>query len=148
MRGGRPCSVAASVEFFQTNKDLFSVNGWLCGRLGGAVVSQLTSHQEGLSSSPRVWPSGQVCLSLCGFPAASSHSPANMHIRRLRVPPGRECVSWDEPDLCGPASNRRPSLGCHKPYPSIPTSLSQLTVEAFAGLQLQPVKECALNTPL
>lgn len=85
---GRPC-----LGRILTNKDVFWENGQLCGCLGGAVVSKLTAHQEGLSSSPRFFgPSGQVCLSLCGFPAVSSHSAKNMHIRRLQISPGCECV--------------------------------------------------------
>lgn len=51
-----------------TMKDVFQENGWLCGCLGGTVVSKLTSYQECLSSSPRFWPSVQACMSLCGFP--------------------------------------------------------------------------------
>lgn len=84
---------ATSLGRILTNKDVFWENGRLCGYLGGAVVSKLTAHQEGLSSSPRFFgPSEQVCLSLCGFPAVSSHSPKNMHIRRLQISPGCECV--------------------------------------------------------
>lgn len=119
---GRPRYVPASVGFLQTNKDVFSQNGWLCGCVGGAVLSKLTSHQQGLSSSPRFWPSVQVCMSVCGFPAVCSHSPKNMHIRRLHIPPGCECVSCGRLDLCVPAWNRRPSPRSpgHKTCESVP----------------------------
>lgn len=48
-------------------------------------------------SSPRFWPSVQACMSLCGFPAVSSHSSKNMHTEKL--PSGCECLSCDELDL-------------------------------------------------
>lgn len=48
-------------------------------------------------SSPRVWPSVQACMSLCGFPAVSSHSSKNVHTEKL--PSGCECLSCDELDL-------------------------------------------------
>lgn len=35
----------------QTMKDVFEENGWLCGCLGGSVVSKLTSYQEYLIST-------------------------------------------------------------------------------------------------
>lgn len=48
-------------------------------------------------SSPHFWPSVQACMSLCGFPAVSSHSSKNVHTEKL--PPGCECLSCDELDL-------------------------------------------------
>lgn len=47
-------------------------------------------------SSPRFWPSVQACMSLCGFPAVSSHSSKNVHTEKL--PSGCECLSCDELD--------------------------------------------------
>lgn len=107
--------------------------------------------RKGLSSSPRFWPSVQVCMSLCGFPAVSSHSPKNMHIRRLHIPPGCECVSCDELDLSVPVANRRPSLGCHKTHESIPERpclYHSLQLKPRLCFSCGPVKGCALKTPL
>lgn len=48
-------------------------------------------------SSPRFWPSVQACMSLCGFPAVSSHSSKNVHTEKL--PSGCECLCCKELDL-------------------------------------------------
>lgn len=64
---GRPCYVPALGRVL-TNKDVFWENGRLCGCLGGAVVSKLTAHQEGLSSSPRFFgPLGKFAWACVGF---------------------------------------------------------------------------------
>lgn len=86
------------------------------------MVSKLTSHQGGLSSPPRFWPSGQVCMSLCGFPAVSSHSSKNMHIRKSKTLLGvGVCVCPEMNWTCVfLLLNRRPSFGSHKTYKSIP----------------------------
>lgn len=118
----RETLLRSSLGRILTNKDVFRENGRLCGCLGGAVVSKLTAHQEGLSSSPRFFgPLGKFAWACVGFLLFPPTVLKTCTLGDSKSLPGVSvCVSCDELGPCVPASNRRSSLGSHKRYKSIP----------------------------